>query len=84
VSTEQYVLSLVALSVIPVIAFVIGGRMARTPPDLRRYERRELEARRDFMGRLGPLADEHAKVWGDPFAALVQNMMAEERQKGLQ
>lgn len=62
-----------------IVGFVVGSKVANKP-DLTRHERRELEARRDFMSDLGALAAEHAML-GDHFAVIVQGKLNDERKK---
>lgn len=75
----QYFLILLTVSILPIVGFVIGTRLGRES-NLTRHERRELEARRNFMSDLGAKAGEHVML-GDDFAVIVQGMLHDERKK---
>lgn len=62
------------------IGYMLGRYSNRTKPDMDRHERKELEARRDFMSDLGAKAAEHGML-GDNFAIIVQDLLRDERRK---
>jgi len=75
----RYLLILIVVGTLPIIGFVVGTRLGRKT-NLTRHERRELEARRDFMADLADQAGQHAML-GDNFAVIVQGLLADERRK---
>lgn len=79
----RYILILLIVAGLPLLGFWLGSRIARRgefDQKLSRHERRELEARRDFMSELGAKAAEHAML-GDHFGVIVQGMLNDERTK---
>jgi hypothetical protein len=75
-------LIILILGLLPILGFVIGSKMTRqkSTDGLTRTERKELEARRDFMSDLGAKAAEHAML-GDNFGVIVSDMLREERKR---
>lgn len=75
----RYLLILIVVGVLPIIGFYVGTAAGRKN-NLTRHDKRELEARRDFMSLLAAKAGEHA-VLGDNFAVIVQGMLNDERDR---
>ena len=76
----QYLLIVLILGVLPIVGFAVGVKMARRGEGLPKHERKELAARREFMAMLSEQAAEHVGL-GDPFAAIVLDMLREERKR---
>jgi hypothetical protein len=76
----MYLLVSLFLSGLVILAFVIGVKMARREGGLPKHERKELQARREFMATLSEQAAEHVGL-GDPFAAIVLDLLREERKR---
>jgi len=75
----RYILILLIIGVLPILGFIVGTRAGRAT-SLTRHDRRELEARRDFMSDLAAKAGEHSML-GDQFAVIVQGMLRDERDR---
>lgn len=75
----RYILILLIIGGLPILGFYVGAAAGRKN-NLTRHDKRELEARRDFMSDLAAKAGEHSML-GDQFAVIVQGMLADERNR---
>lgn len=74
-------MKVIILAALPLVGFALGVLLARSSDkrvDMSRADRKELSARREFMGNLSDKTIEHSML-GDHFAVIVADMLIKYR-----